>query len=212
MFRIVIALGLSCFAAGIASAQLPFSIGVKGGAALTDAFENNTFSYPNTVTGTAEIHNYSPSKDYVVGAFVEFRLPFGLGIEADGLYRQLHFAMTSVPMIPAGSTLATFSAPYSETSHAWEIPILAKYRFKFPIARPYIDAGPSFRTTRNLLSGSLSNHGFAAGAGVDIKALVLHISPEIRYTRWGADSIPAGTAAPPYSNLNQVELLVGIAF
>lgn len=212
MFRIAVTLGLSLFTAGLASAQLPFSIGVKGGVALTDAYQSDTFSYPNTL-GTVVIHNYSPTKDYLVGPFVELRLPFGLGVEADALYRELHFASGGTGSgIPAGTSLVGFTGPYDQNSHAWEIPILAKYRFKFPIARPYVDAGPSFRTSQKFVSGTLSNHGFAAGAGVDIKALVLHISPEIRYTRWASDSIPVGTAAPPYSNLNQVELLVGISF
>lgn len=203
MFRVSAVIGLFCCVVGTASAQFPVSVGVKGGVALTDAFEDNTFTYPNTLTGTVVIHNYSPSKDWLVGPFVELRLPFGLGVEADGLFRQVHFATVD----PGVST------PFQIQSNTWEFPILAKYRFKLPVVRPYVDAGPSFRTTANTFSGStLSHHGFAAGVGVDIKALVLHVSPEIRYTRWGSDTIPAGAAGPPYSNLNQVEFLVGISF
>ena len=199
----VLGVALVLFIVGNARAQLPLGFGVKGGVAVTDAFENNTFTYENRATATIVVHNYSPSKDYVVGPFIELRLPFGLGVEADALYRQLHFAT-----IDTGST-----SPYEIRSTSWEFPILAKYRFKFPVARPYVDAGPSFRTSSNTFSGStLSHHGFAAGVGVDIKALLLHISPEIRYTRWGADTIPVGATAPPYSNKNQVELLVGIGF
>lgn len=211
MFRVISGFALLCLAAGGASGQIPFSFGVKGGVALTDAFEDNTFSYPNRVA-TISIRDYSPSKDYLVGPFVELRLPFGLGVEADALYRPLHFATASG--IPAGTSVSTGVVSYPESSHVWEIPILAKYRLKFPVARPYVDAGPSFRSANGngQFSASLSNHGFAAGAGVDMKALLLHISPEIRYTRWGADSFPAGTVAPAYSNKNQVELLVGIGF
>lgn len=205
MFRVIVAVGLLSAAAANAFAQFPVSIGVKGGVALTDAFENNTFSYPNTLTPPVVIHNYSPSKDYIVGPFVEVRLPFGLGVEADALYRPLHFATTDeVNNVPV--------TPYLERSNSWEFPILAKYRLKLPIARPYVDAGPSFRTTGALTSYYLSNHGFTAGVGVDIKALLLHVSPEIRYTRWGADTKLPGATAPVYSNVNQVELLVGIAF
>jgi len=41
--------------------------------------------------------------------------------------------------------------------------------------------------------------------------LVLHISPEIRYTRWGSShfNIPNGSAI---SNQNQAEFLVGFTF
>jgi Outer membrane protein beta-barrel domain len=206
MLRIGIGLGFLCFAAGIASAQLPVSAGVKGGVGLTDAFENNTFLLGDFFPeGELYIHNYSPSKDYIVGPFVELRLPFGLGVEADGLYRRLHLATITGPMGGSGT-------PYYERSSSWEFPILAKYRFKMPIARPYVDAGPSFRVTDGF-PNTLSDHGFAAGAGVDIKALLLHISPEVRYTHWGTDAAPApGNGGLPRSNVNQFELLAGIAF
>lgn len=212
MFRIAWSLAILCLAVANAPAQIPISIGVKGGVALTDGFENNTLSVATGVS-TVTVHNYSSSKDYLVGPFIELRLPFGLGVEADGLYRSIHLSSVSESSIPAGSNLTQYTGfPSNENSHAWEIPILAKYRFKLPVARPYIDAGPSFRVT-NSFPNTLSNHGIAAGAGVDIKALLLHISPEIRYTHWGADAAPApGNTGLPRSNVNQVELLVGISF
>lgn len=186
-----------------AFAQLPFGLGVKGGVSLTDAYQNNML---------VDVHTYSDSKDYIIGPFAELRLPFGFGVEADALYRPLSFAVQQ----PAFSSSTRFST--------WEFPILAKYRFKFPIVRPYIDAGPSFRTTTNN-TGYLSNHGIAVGGGLDIHALFLHVSPEIRYTRWGSDSnagsasITAGQTLVQFSNqgqassnVNQVEFLVGISF
>jgi Outer membrane protein beta-barrel domain len=206
MLRIGLLSGLLCLAAGGAFAQLPLGIGVKGGVALTDAFENNTFSIPTGVTLTTyEIHNYSPHKDYIVGPFIELRLPLGFAVEADALYRPLHFAETS----SFGSSTAV---PFNSASNSWEFPILAKYRFKLPGVRPYVDAGPTFRTTGRFTSYYVSNYGVAAGAGVDIKALFLHISPEIRYTHWAADAKSLAGATPLYSNVNQVELLVGISF
>jgi hypothetical protein len=47
--------------------------------------------------------------------------------------------------------------------------------------------------------------------GVDFKALVIHITPEIRYTRWGAKQFidPNGLLN---SNQNQAEFLVGFKF
>lgn len=188
--------------AGVSSAfaQLPFGLGLKGGVSLTDAYQNNML---------VDVRTYSDAKDYIIGPFAELRLPFGFGVEADALYRPLSFATQTTGF----SSSTRFST--------WEFPILAKYRFKFPIARPYIDAGPSFRTTTDNTQ-LLSNHGIAVGGGVDIKALFLHVSPEIRYTRWGRDSsngsIPAGSGrlsfGPGYaqSNVNQVEFLVGISF
>lgn len=55
--------------------------------------------------------------------------------------------------------------------------------------------------------------GSGVRRGLDIHALLLRVSPEIRYTRWDSDaSAIAATAVPAYSNQNQVEFLVGIAF
>ena len=58
-------------------------------------------------------------------------------------------------------------------------PLLLKYRFGFPIVKPYIEAGPSFRwltnSSFNGTSGSANtnNHGFTLGAGVEIRAVRL---------------------------------------
>jgi hypothetical protein len=62
--------------------------------------------------------------------------------------------------------------------------------------------------------------GFVVGAGVDIHAAFLHISPEIRFTRWNSTQISdvcslcAQTSGSGLlqSNLNQAEFLVGFTF
>jgi hypothetical protein len=212
MFRVIIAVGLLSAAATNVFAELPISVGVKGGVALTDAFQSTAFLYGDFFPeGEVYIHYYSPSKDYLVGPFVELRLPFGLGVEADALYRPLHLSSGAESRPQSGNNLTRSDfRPANENTHAWEFPILTKYRFKLPIARPYLDAGPSFRTSGAF--SYLSNHGVSAGAGVDIKAFVLHISPEVRYTRWAANATGTRIGFLPSSNLNQVELLVGISF
>src|SRR5258708_24538744 len=55
--------------------------------------------------------------------------------------------------------------------------------------------------------------GFTIGGGVDIHALLLHITPEIRFTRWGTqnfNTIISGGSL--HSNLSQAEFLVGFTF
>ena len=204
MLRTSILLSLFCAVSSSAFAQLPFSIGLKGGVSLTNAFQDNTYSGINPLI-TSTIHDFSDSKDYVIGPFAEVRLPLGLGVEADALYRPLNFATASqLANNPLTESFSRFGS--------WEFPILAKYRFRLPIVKPYIGAGPSFRTTTSDIR-SLSNRGFAIGAGLDIKALVIHISPEIRYTRWGSDAKSnASTGVAALSNVNQAEFLVGLSF
>jgi hypothetical protein len=53
--------------------------------------------------------------------------------------------------------------------------------------------------------------GFVVGGGVDIHAIFLHISPEIRFTRWNSAQI-SDAAGLLHSNLNQAEFLVGFTF
>ena len=56
-----------------------------------------------------------------------------------------------------------------------------------------------------------TTRGFVLGAGVDVKVLLIHISPEVRFTRWGAKHFidPNGLLN---SKQNQAEFLVGITF
>lgn len=181
----------------VANAASPLSIGIKGGVALTDAYSDDTYTLTNVT-----YRNYSDTKDFIIGGFAELRLPFGIGAEADALYRPLHYTTVT------STLLSSTASGYNST---WEFPIVAKYRLPFPIVKPYVEAGPSFRSTTNN-TRYLSNHGFALGAGVEVKAILVRISPEIRFTRWGSDGTPTAGSAPAYSNPNQVEFLVGLSF
>ena len=181
----------------------PFGVGLKAGVPLTDFFstvKSQNFGF-NTNT-----------KRYILGGSAELRLPFGLGIEVDALYRHLNYAGS------AGTTTETV------TGNAWEFPILGKFRFPSKVVRPYVEAGFAFDTLTGLKqsvftatgissapSTTKTGKGFVMGAGIEIKALIIHISPEIRYTHWGAArfvdplSLVNGTQ-------NQAEFLLGISF
>ena len=198
-----------------ASAQL-ISAGVKGGVPLTDFFE--TVSNP-----TASFS--SPTKRYIVGPSIEVNLPAGLGIEFDALYRRMNFSSTQnlVDSIRAATT----------TANAWEFPLLLKYKAGHGPARPFVDGGLSFnhisgvtQTVENIIfpgrrtttssSGApeLKNNlspGFVLGAGIDVHALFLHLTPEIRYTRWGRENFN-GLNGLLRSNQNQAEFLLGVRF
>ena len=198
----------------ISAFSQPFSVGLKAGVPLTDFFhtvQNVSASVPNR---------------YIIGATAELRLPAGLAIEGDVLYRHLNYT-DRVPTTP--TTTTTDRA----TASAWEFPLLVKYRFPTPIARPYFAAGVAWDTLSGLTDtvtqtvvpvfsssttstskpSSLSNNttmGFVIGAGIDVHALVIHISPEIRYTRWANPHFNLNGIVN--SNQNQAEFLVGITF
>ena len=183
----------------------PFSAGLKAGIPLTDfltATDNGLFQYN------------APTQRYIIGGVAELRLPLGLGVEFDALYRNLQYSS------------AAMASNISASGGNWEFPLLLKYRFHFPVARPFVDGGVAWDTitglkeTVNQVASSPSElqrnttAGFVLGAGVDIHAIFLHISPEIRYTRWNSEQISAtlSTIDLLHSNLNQVEFLVGITF
>ena len=204
------------FGAVSALAQ-PFSFGVKAGVPLTeflDAAKSQQFAFNST------------TNRYIVGPTAELHLPFGLGIEFDILYR--HFDYNG------SGTLAGIVTSSSATGNAWEFPLLAKYRFpKMKIVHPYVDAGVAWdklsgltqaitstvapnRTATTSTSdpaqlNATATRGFVMGAGLSVKVLVIHLSPEVRFTRWGAQHFidPNGLL---HSNLSQGEFLLGITF
>jgi opacity protein-like surface antigen len=166
----------------------PVVAGLKIGVPFTDAFQNQP--YPTVASLTAS------SNSYTLGPFVEVRLPLSLSIEADALYRGLHF------------TNLTGSASTGQ----WDFPIVAKYKFLKGPVRPYIEGGLDFSHVSDVANFVTANHnsnfGIALGAGVDVHALVLRISPEVRYE---GDALK-NFSGIINSNRNQLAFLVGIGF
>ena len=194
---------LSLFGAAAAFAQ-PIGFGVKGGVPLNDFY--TTVSSPNFGFN-------SSTQNYIVGPTVELRLPFGLGVEADALYRHLSYSATS------GSLTESVKA------NSWEFPIMGKFRFPGKILRPYVAAGFTFNSLSGL-SGSVltatglkdaststtnTAKGFVAGAGLELHAVIIRISPEIRYTRWGSARFMNPLDLVRGSK-DQAEFLLGITF
>jgi len=178
----------------------PFGVGIVGGVPLTGGLADSTAHEIDLIE-----HTFSNSHQYVVGAMVELRLPLGLALEADGLYRPINFSETI--QVVGGQT-----GHFSENISTWEFPALAKYRLPFPLVKPFIEAGPSFRTVGSNLSW-LSGKGFAAGVGVELKVAKLRIAPALRYTHWGSDStLSPGAGFLTPSQQNQGEFVVGFSF
>ncbi len=200
--------GMKSFAillmAGGAALAQPFGAGVKVGVPLNDfvnAASSGTLSY------------LAHTNRYVVGPFAELRLPFSIGVEFDALYRRIEYSATS-----GNSTT-------SVTSGAWEFPLLLKYRLHGKIARPFVDAGVAWDSLQGVRESILAGtpvgapaavrhntvSGFVLGGGLDVHLLLIHIQPEIRYTRWFDKHFldPSGLLK---SNQNQAEFMVGISF
>jgi opacity protein-like surface antigen len=173
------------------------SWGVRGGVPITDAFD--------VARAGASTFRQVP-KRYTAGPTLELRLPLGLGVSFDVLYKKLEYERTE----------AGVSQTVSATQ--WEFPLLFKYRFGAGGARPYLGAGPTF----NRISGlslrrptefiNRSAGGIAFAAGFDLKAAILHVMPELRITRRGSQNFTDPLGALFKSRLNQAEFLIGITF
>jgi hypothetical protein len=209
-FLVVLLSTLPCFGQQI-------EVGVKGGVPITDAFETGEEFHLDFGEGAT-----SATRRYTVGPVIEVRLPHGIGVELDVLYKRLGFDDLTKR---AGVALT-----YTRTvANSCEFPILGKFRLPHAtILHPYVEAGPSFRSLSGVSAsitttypGSSSNstsstdshlnnrspYGIAAGAGLEFHVGRFHVSPEIRYTRWRSDNM---LDPELYSNPNQVEVLVGI--
>lgn len=183
-----------------------FSFGIMGGAALTDAFGHESVGFIILPGGGAQpnrFRSYSTLRDYVIGPVVDVGMPWpGMSLEIGALYRPMNLTMAGVN--PDGSLHSVSPA----TVVTWQFPVLAKYKIGNGSAKPFLEAGPSFRASGNLNASSPSPYGVTAGFGVEKRFLGLRIAPVLRYTHWAAD--PNYTASR--TKRNQLEALIGASF
>jgi opacity protein-like surface antigen len=185
-----------------------FSVGGKAGATLSDPFVLNS--------STSSVNNYSVNPQrYLFGGTFELGLPYQFSFETDAIYKRLEYA-SSPFLFPTSFQLST-------TANSWEFPLLAKRSFSTGIGRLFGDGGVSFRhvggTTAPPLNGTtdpseLTNPwstGFVAGGGMDFAYGSIHISPEVRYTRWRTANFNSSNGVLT-SNLNALDIIIGITF
>lgn len=171
------------------------SVGFAGGGGVTNGFDGINADVPDTTT------SYSQAKDYVVGLLLEYRLSGSLSFEGDALYRELHLTVAFVE--PSRVLYAVSPSPVV----TWELPLMAKYRFRWERAQPFVEAGPAFRPTTNL-NANPSHYGVSVGIGVATRWKQFEITPMLRYTRWIHDRPLTNLAE---SKSDQLELLIGVS-
>jgi hypothetical protein len=193
-----------------------FSFGVKGGIPLTNTF-------PGNPAGTY-------FRRYIVGPTAEVHLPFHLALEVDALYRRSGLSATFTTYQFGGPPSPPVEAVDRTRINDWQVPFLAKWSPGARPVRPFIDGGVTYRhvsgqNQTQFFSASAtpffsqsaqpanspSSAGVTVGGGFVVKLRLLHLSPEIRYTRW--PSPPAvGTYMFEIMSANQVDVLVGFTF
>src|SRR5664279_766800 len=78
---------LSVFLSAAAAFSQPFSFGVKGGMPLTDFV---------SAVSAQNINASTTTNRYILGVTGEARLPFGLGVEVDVLYRHFRYNSSGI--------------------------------------------------------------------------------------------------------------------
>jgi hypothetical protein len=200
MRRLVIIFALCAIPA---SAESIFSIGLIGGAPFTDVV---------SATNQNDLAFIPKSTNFTIGPSFQINLPLNLRIEVDALYRPYSF--TATPPLIANLE----SSPVNVSATQWSFPVLAQYRFRTPLVKPFVEIGVSFDHLSNLSAaanditsgpGTLihqTNAGIVLGGGVDVKIPFIRLSGELRYTHQGSAYFQS------ISNLNQAEVLLGIHF
>lgn len=166
-------------------------VGIKGGFVFTDPLK------------------YTPdkSKPYTIGGTVEVKLPANFAIEADLLYKRLH------------SNFQESTYIFNSKGDSLELPVIGKYYFRPTRGwRPFLGTGWAVRRTwqetetrqngaRDLFSRpSDIGVGAVVSAGARYQYHRVKLTPELRYSRWGAGN------EFPRRNPNQLELLFGVSF
>jgi hypothetical protein len=217
---------------GTAGIGQTLEVGVAAGIPVTSAFETGyqtgVSAGPYGPAGAT-----SATRRYTVGPMIGVQLPRGFGVEFDALYRRLGFDQQYSYFIP--DQFETVYVHVRTTAGSWDLPLLGRYQFRhFRALSPSVKGGVSFRdlggvsttTGMKIQQASLpigpgfnqtgsafgirrSTTGGVVGLGLALRLKFLQISPEVRYTRWGADRFLNPLLS---SNQNQVDVLVGIAF
>ena len=101
----------------------------------------------------------SQTKRLIVGPTLSASdCPLGFGVQFDALYERVNYGHTFV--FTKATTAETIS---SNTANRWQFPVLLQYRVKLPVAKPFVEAGPSFSHIANGHNVTLSEDNTFGG-------------------------------------------------
>jgi len=202
---------LLCHSAGLSELHAQrFSLGIEAGVPVTESFDTGFIYRGGFVPTTTR---------YVVGPAIEGRLGGRFAAEFNALYQPFSFQQSTIIVTPSS---------WKTTGSLWQFPVLLRYRILEGPIHPYVTAGPSVQIATNITETNtiinampVVSHppperravaGVAAGAGLGFSFGRLHISPEIRYTRWAAENFDFTQSNHVGTKLNQVQILVAFMF
>jgi hypothetical protein len=112
--EVLLAIALATGVAGTprVASGLRLSIGLVGGAAVTDGFRTETV--PESGDYFIGTRFFSTSKDYIAGASIEMRFTPHWSIEADGMFRELHLTWAAVGLNARDTTAGSSQLRFGE--------------------------------------------------------------------------------------------------
>jgi hypothetical protein len=139
---------------------------------------------------------------FLAGASGQLELRQALALEVDAIYKPMR---------------SSLGENQGFTVLSWDFPVLAKYHLAKLGRAPFVEAGPSFRVAGNLNGYNPSHFGATVGAGAEMRTGWALLSTALRYTRWAKDGAPnfrppGGQSDYQRTNVNAVELIVGVGF
>jgi hypothetical protein len=176
---------------------------------------------PITPVLTADGPQQAPASRFTIGPLIEVHLWRDTVLGADFLLRR---------------SAITFSSAVTQRAELWlwQAPITLIYRFRVP-ARPFVRTGVSFNRVLDVSGATVCAHGpfgeqfyclggnssaelrhrgtsgLVVGGGFRFQFKGFRLEPEVRLTHWFDRNFGVRDSAVR-SNLNQVELLVGVIF
>lgn len=174
-----------------------FNYGFKLGAPINEPTPVGGFGVTNTAQGR-----------WTGGPMLELRLPKGLAVETNALYRTYRENNTSVFQL--GNAALPYSVTRNQEGQIWDVPLLLKYRFQLGVVRPFVSAGYQWsheardRTFSTVCQAATAvctanapigfarfdrdstgfwQHGPTAGVGLEFRTRFVTIAPEVRFYR-----------------------------
>jgi hypothetical protein len=187
------------------------SFGLIAGLALMDGLQTRTEIYDDVTevdptTGLltpldAVVTLNSNRTSPVAGISVGVPVYRELSLEIGAVYRPMY--ARDVREYSNGSTRQD-----RFTVLTWQFPLLARYRFRLRGVDPFVEAGPSLRSSGNLNNANPSHFGMTGGAGIEWHLASFTLAPTLRFTYWNADSNASGME----THRNQAEVFLNFGF
>lgn len=181
------------------------TLGVVTGYSLSRDFPTRTQTFPGGMiddgqTTTSRFFIRPVGRTPIIGPKLELSFTPSFGLEVDALYRPIRSEFTITTLYSGGTSIGFTD---QQTHVKWEFPILAKYRIPRNNFSPFFSAGALLLPVASGVN--LSHLGFVSGAGVEMKAGPIVLSPGLRYKRLAPRSGRTTDVA-----LNHFDFTVGV--